>query len=355
MAPVKTGAIVAVTGASGFIGSHCCAALLEAGYHVRAVVRNPDDKEKTAHLSSLGGADGKLTLHKGDLGEEGSYDDALKGADAVLHTAAVVELRVVSDPETQVVKPSVDGVKNVLASAEKSGSIQRFVHTSSILSAFKWDEPLDKKFSEADWNTVSTVANGDAYGYGKAKAEEIVLKHRSAKFDSVAILPGVSIGPCLTQAHTKSSAILVEHFIQGSQQPEYNVHLVDVRDVARAHVVALSVALLDGDSRRFVATSDINMLVSELEPHLRRLFPDLKMDANPMPNAPIRALIRMPLLWRLMMTAFIRNIVTQRYTFDNSKSKKQLELVYRPLDETLQDTVKSMVDSGFVKARMENA
>lgn len=351
MAPVKKGATVAVTGASGFIGSHCCAALLEAGYHVRAVVRNPDDKEKTAHLTALADANGKLTLHKGDLFEEGSYDDALKGADAVLHTAAVVEIGSVSDPENQVVKPSVDGVKNVLASADKSGSIKRFVHTSSMISVIKADEPVETKFSESDWNTFSTVSNGDAYGYAKSTAEKIVLDHSSTNFDLVTILPGVNLGPCLTKAHTKSSAVVVRQFIHGNQQPEYNVHLVDVRDTARAHVAALSVALLEDDSRRFLAVSDINMQVSELEPHLRRLFPEYKMDANPTPNAAIRALMRVPVLWRLIMTEFNRNMVDQRFTLDNSKSKRQLDVVYRPLDETLQDTVKSMVDTGYVKAR----
>ena len=154
--------------------------------------------------------------------------------------------------EAQIVKPSVDGVKNVLASAEKSLTVKRFIHTSSELAAFKWDEAIDAVFSESSWNTVSTVQNGDPYGYAKALAEKTALEHKSDHFDCMTILPGINLGPCMTKAHTKSSAVVVRQFLFGNSQPEYYGQFVDVRDTALGHVRALSLAPEEGDARRFL-------------------------------------------------------------------------------------------------------
>eukprot|EP00928_Gymnodinium_smaydae_P012258 TRINITY_DN14452_c0_g1_i1.p1 TRINITY_DN14452_c0_g1~~TRINITY_DN14452_c0_g1_i1.p1 ORF type:complete len:362 (+),score=64.04 TRINITY_DN14452_c0_g1_i1:66-1151(+) len=354
MAPVAKGATVAVTGASGFLGSHVCAALLDAGYHVRATVRDPNDTAKVAHLLALPGAkdSGRLSLHRGVLDEPGSYDAAFAGADAVIHTAAVVEINATSDPEAQIVRPSVEGVQNVLASADRASSVRRFVHTSSEIAALKWDEALDSTFDEATWNSASTVQNGDPYGYAKATAEKLVLEHNQASYDCVSILPGVNLGPCMTKAHTKSSAVIVRQFLFGNKQPEYNAHLVDVRDTAVAHVRALSVSLEAGASRRFIVCSDNAMPISMLEEPLKRLFPQYVIAANPHPGPVVKSLMNIPLLWRIFTSEFQRCMCQQEFKLDNAKSKTLLGMQYRTLDETLRDTVASMVDPGFVQARI---
>ena len=121
--PAVASGTVAVTGANGFIGSYMCAALLEKGYTVRAVVRNSSDEAKVAHLLALPG--GRRARHaSGQLLEAGGYDDAFAGCAAVVHTAAVVEILDNSDAENKIVRPAVEGTKNVLASCRKAG-IQR--------------------------------------------------------------------------------------------------------------------------------------------------------------------------------------------------------------------------------------
>ena len=96
--PAVASGTVAVTGANGFIGSYMCAALLEQGYTVRAVVRNSSDQTKVAHLLALPGAAERLTCVSGQLLEAGGYDDAFAGCAAVVHTAAVVEVPRQSTP-----------------------------------------------------------------------------------------------------------------------------------------------------------------------------------------------------------------------------------------------------------------
>lgn len=353
MPVIGQGATIAVTGATGFIGSHIIAQLLDGGFKVRAVVRDPQDAEKIAHLTALPGAKERLTAWRGKLDEEGSYDAAFDGVDAVVHTAAVVEINSVKDPEAQIVAPSVQGVKNVLASAEKARTVKRFVHTSSEIATLKWDEDPQTTFNEDSWNTVSTVQNGDPYGYAKSQAEKIALEHKSEHFDLVTILPGINLGPCMTKTHTKSSTVVVRQMLFGNSQPEYQGHFVDVRDTAAAHVRALSHALEDGANRRFIVVSDAQMLISELEEPIQRLFPQYQITANVYPGLALKTILRIPLIWRAFVSEFSKSMQDARFRLDNSKSKATLGVVYRPLDETLTDTVKSMVDSGFVKARVK--
>jgi len=352
MSPVPPGSVIAVTGASGFIGSHVCASLLAAGYSVRAVVRNPQDEAKTSHLTGLTGAADRLTLHAGDLLQPGSYDEALASADAVVHTAAVVEIDAVKDAEETIVRPSLEGVQNVLGSADRASSIRRFVHTSSIISTMSFTSPPDTTFSEADWNDASTVANGDAYGYAKAQAERLVHAH-TGKYDCIAMHPGVVLGPCLCKAHTKASVVVVRQMLFGNAQPSYNTAFVDVRDVADAHVKALMLpeASVGMGPRRFIVASDTQGQAADLEAPLRQLFPQYQLTFVPSVGGLAKVVLALPLLWRLFATEFQLGMMTARFKFANSRSKEELGVAYRPLEDTLRDSVTSMVDTGYVKPR----
>lgn len=351
MAPVAPGSLVAVTGANGFIASHICAALLANGYRVRAVVRNPDDTSKTEHLTALKNASENLSFAKGDLLASGSYDEALAGVDAVIHAAAVVEIGDSKDPEKDIVRPSVDGVKNVLASADKAGCIKRFVHTSSVISTVNIDKEQTYEVSEKDWNETSTVANGDPYGFAKTAAEKTAHAHKGA-FDLVSILPGVCLGPSLCKAHTKASVVIVRQMLYGNAQPVYQMSFVDVRDVAEAHVKALRDLAPSEEPRRYLLCSDTQMMLSGLEEPMRKLFPDYKINCVSSIGSVGQTVLGVPLLWRAMTTEFNRAMFYQRFTMNNKRSKSELGVQYRPLEETLKDAVTGMVDSGFVKARM---
>ena len=212
---------VAVTGANGFVGSHVCAALLAQGHKVRACVRDPHDSTKTAHLQALPGAEGALTLFTGDLMLEGSYDEAFSVADAVVHTAAVVEVLDKGDPENKIVKPAVTGSLNVLASVRRSPSVARLVYLSSVAAVQSASgKPDEHLYTEADWNDFSTV-DSDAYGYAKTTAERMLWRECASAeggraIELVTLCPGVILGPCLTKAHTKASTVLIREVIYGN-------------------------------------------------------------------------------------------------------------------------------------------
>ena len=122
---------VVVTGASGYIGSHIVANLLLKGKKVRATVRDSQDRERVQHLKEMKISDeGSLEIVEMDLFDGDSVDRAIDGATDVIHTAAVVIVRS-RNPQEKIVDPSVVGTKNIISAIEKSGTVERFVHTSS--------------------------------------------------------------------------------------------------------------------------------------------------------------------------------------------------------------------------------
>jgi nucleoside-diphosphate-sugar epimerase len=141
---------VCVTGAAGFVGSWIVKALLEKGYTVRGTVR---DKTRAKHLKALPFAEERLSLHEADLLQENSFDEIINGCEGVFHTASPFFFKV-SNPETQLIKPAVEGTHNVLRAVCKSESVKRVIVTSSTAAVMVRNVPEDYEFTEEDWSDV---------------------------------------------------------------------------------------------------------------------------------------------------------------------------------------------------------
>lgn len=61
---------------------------------------SPEDQKKTDHLLALDGARERLQLFKASLLEEGSFEHAIDGCDAVFHTASPVKI-IATDPQVR--------------------------------------------------------------------------------------------------------------------------------------------------------------------------------------------------------------------------------------------------------------
>src|SRR5438128_1952652 len=107
--------VVVVTGANGFVGAHTCAALVERGAGVRAVVR----REGTA--PGLRGVEEWV----GDFSAPGLAAAVVEGADAVVTTVHPMG----ADREHQR-RVGVEGTA-VMASAARDGGVDRLVHLST--------------------------------------------------------------------------------------------------------------------------------------------------------------------------------------------------------------------------------
>lgn len=336
--------IVAVTGANGFIASHVCDALVKQGYQVRAIVRNPTNPAKTSHLLAMGDS---LSVWKGELLTPGSYDEAFRGVDVVIHCAAAVLLGAESETaaENNIVRPSVEGTTNVLASIAASGSVKRLVHTSSIAAIVRWNEKPGYVFTEHDWNTWSTVANGDPYGLAKTEAERLVMAAPS-ELEVVAINPGMVLGPCMTREHTKASPLIIRQCMYGVPQVNSFFGFVDVREVAIAHVRALQLDSSLIDRERFILVEGCRWL-NDLQATFDTACPEKGISVHTIPY------------WKMLlarfggsMSEFHKHVMSNKLVLDGTRASRALGIKYRPFNETVRDTVASMTDSGFIKPRL---
>ncbi|MDQ3032580.1 MAG: SDR family oxidoreductase [Myxococcota bacterium] len=340
---------VVVTGASGFIASHIVARLLEAGYRVRGTVRSPDSEKETAHLRSLPGASERLELTRGELLEPGAFDDVVAGCQYVLHTASPYALDV-KDPQKDLVDPAVMGTRNVLASCKKAGTVERVVVTSSMAAIT--DEPdADHVLTEDDWNEKSTLER-NAYYLSKTLAEKEAWRFVAEEkpgFDVVVINPFMVIGPSRSPGLNTSNQLFAD-MLKGVYPGIMNLTwgFVDVRDVALAHVRAFETKAASG--RYICANTTATM---------RELVEWLNEDGYTAHKLPARGLdcavgdhvVRLTsYLQPKGVGSYLRTHVGRAPRFDNAKIRRELGLEFRPLRDTVRETVADVVRWGHVPA-----
>jgi nucleoside-diphosphate-sugar epimerase len=197
---------VLLTGASGFIAAHILDILLRNGYSVRGTVRS-QEKADTISQEHAQFKDQLEFAIVEDIAVPGAFDKAVVSDppfDAVLHTASPFHFRV-TDPESQLLKPAIQGTKGILESVSKyAPSVKRIVITSSFASIIhpergNWP---DKVYSEADWNPI-TYDEGlrdppSGYRASKKLAEKTAwdfVAENNVNFDIVTINPPLVLGP----------------------------------------------------------------------------------------------------------------------------------------------------------------
>jgi len=167
---------ILVTGGSGYIASWIIRYLLEDGLNVRATVRSKANPKKVAHLMDLQkGTEGNLELFEADLMQDGSFDEAVKGCELIMHTASPFFLKKPKDVQKELIGPAELGTQSVLDSATKVGGVKRIVLTSSVAAIYSDSVDITDRpgevFDEEQWNTESSLEH-NAYSYSKTLAEK---------------------------------------------------------------------------------------------------------------------------------------------------------------------------------------
>ena len=239
------GGLVVVTGASGYIGSHIVANLLARGREVRATVRDSSDPERVDHLRAMPiGDGGSLEIVEMDLLDSESVNRAISGCREVIHTAAVVVLNA-KNPQEKIVDPSVIGTRNVLGAIDSAGSVECLVHTSSTAAIRPQNWVDGQVLTTETWADDSNIDN-NPYGLAKFSAERLVREWHDSKGNGaprmVTINPCVVLGPPLSRRHHRGSPSFVMTLLNREIPFVVPMHIsiVDVRDVAEAHVRALT-------------------------------------------------------------------------------------------------------------------
>jgi dihydroflavonol-4-reductase len=214
-----------ITGGTGFIGAHIARVLIEQGHTARVLRR------ESSPLTALEG----LTVEHaiGDVTDSASLDKAMIGCQWVFHVAAVADYW--RADKTRLYDVNVGGTRKVLESAQRAG-VQRVVFTSSGMAVgVRADgQPADETVP------FNFDPKFSPYAHSKFLAEQEVDKAVAAGQQVVTLCPAVVIGP--GDINQISGSLVIELARGGVPViPPGSITLVDVRDVALAHVVAAQV------------------------------------------------------------------------------------------------------------------
>jgi dihydroflavonol-4-reductase len=239
---------VLVTGITGYIGQHCAAELLRQGYEVVGTIRSRSKADATrSAIASVAPAE-NLSFAEADLLSDNGWAEALKGCSYVLHVASPFLLEEPKD-ENELIAPAVEGTKRVIAAARLAG-VKRLVLTSSTFAIIAGKET--GHYGPGDWS--DTDANIGAYAKSKTLAERAAWDAvKGGSIELTVINPGAVFGPSLGAKIDGQSVTMMTKMISGKVPmiPDMAMGMVDVRDVARLHVAAMTASGAAG--KRFIA------------------------------------------------------------------------------------------------------
>ena len=340
---------VLVTGGTGYIASWIVKYLLEEGFKVRTTVRDKNNMNKLAFLEDLNDQyKDKLTIFEADLLSEGSFDEVVQGCELVIHTASPFKIQGIKNAEKELIEPALQGTKNVLESVNNAVSVKRVVLTSSCAAIYGDNTDItyqkNRIFTEDDWNTSSSVQH-NPYPYSKTVAEKEAWKKQQSqdKWSLVVINPGFVAGPSLAKRKDSTSIDFLSSFLNGKYKagiPDLWFAMVDVREVARAHIIAGTKEEAKG--RHILVSESVNTTgISDI---LKENYGHYPLPKGKLPKfllyifGPFQGFS-----WKYVS----RNVGIPIY-FDNTYSKENLGIQYRPLRETINDQAEQLIRDGIV-------
>lgn len=343
-----TKSTVLVTGGTGYLASWIVHYLLKEGHDVRITVRDLNKTSKYDYLLQMEKeTSGTLTVYEADLLKERSFDKAVDGCDIVFHTASPFLISGIKDAENELVKPAKDGTRHVLSAVNRSQSVKRVVQTSSVVAIY--GDNIDMKgksaFTEEDWNRTSSAIH-QPYNYSKTLAEQQAwdMVKGQSRWDLVTINPSLLLGPSLTKRTDSTSISMMLDFLKGQYKtgvPHLVSGIVDVRDVAKAHLLA---AFTRSASGRYIISNEMASFL-DIAKLIEKNFPGI----YPLPKREVPKF----LIWLIAPTVgltrkYISKNVGYPLVFDNSKSIQDLAMTYNSLEKTLVDQTNQLEKDGLV-------
>lgn len=329
---------VFLTGATGFIAQNIVKTLIENDYNVVGTVRT---EAKGDHLTKLLNSEKFKYEIVPDISVEGAFDEALSKhpeATVLLHTASPFFYDT-TDPENDLVLPAIRGTKNIMKAVTKFGkNIERFVITSSDAAIYSAEDEQDatKSFDELSWNNITyeeSLTDGVTAYYGaKSFAEKAAWEYieKNPGFPALtAVNPVYVFGPQAFDSEVKDvlnvSNELINSLIKLGPNDKFEIDkggFVDVRDVAKAHVLAFEKEETIG-KRLFLTNGQFSSqmmidIINENFPELKGKIPVGEPGTGP---EHIKSLGRV----------------------DNSKTKQLLGFEFSSLDKIVVDTIKQVL------------
>jgi len=224
------------------------------------------------------------------------------------------------DPENKIIKPAIDGVKNVMEACARVGTVKKMILTSSGTTLFYGTQK--SIITEDDWSDEIFLRNSKLfYPLSKTLAEKTAWKLSEQyrdKFELVVAIPCFTLGPSLSPVVNTSVGTLLS-YMKGEKDKIMNAHtvVVDVRDVARGHLVAYE---KDIKGRFIICIGPMSF--EEMLIEMKKISPNAKIP-----------------------TEVDNSRATNRIVIDNKKSLDN-GIIYTPIEQSFRDTLDSLVKFG---------
>ncbi len=349
------GKLVLVTGGSGFIALHVIHKLLEKNYRVRTTVRSlKRGDDVRAAVRSAGGVTeaqvSALEFAEVDLLGETGWDAACAGAEYVLHVASPFPA---SEPkhEDELIRPAREGTLRALRAAHRAGTVRRVVVTSSVAAIMYGHGPraADRPFTEKDWTELQNpTGHVGAYPKSKTLAERAawdwLADEGKGSFELTTVNPVVVFGPSLGKG-VNTSLEIPRRLLAGEMPaiPDIYFGVVDVRDVADLHVLALESPKAAG--QRYIAVSDEpSVSIREMATHLKQSLPAADTKRVPSLSAP-KFLMQLASFFDKSIAVVLPEIGLRR-PVSNAKARDELGWRPRGAAEALVASAKSLKANG---------
>lgn len=333
---------VLVTGGSGYIGGRCVVALLEKGYRVRASVRDlASEGAVRAAIGSVVDPGDRLSVCALTLTSDEGWAQAAQGCAYVLHVASPLGVAEPKNPDELIV-PARDGALRALGAAIDAG-VRRVVMTSSVAATSRPPSAGDGVADESVW-TDPDLKGVSAYARSKTIAERAawdLIGRRSGATTLAVVNPALVLGPVLSRDYSGSVQV-VERLLTGRVPglPRLGFNVVDVRDVADLHLLAMTHEAAAG--QRFVAASDWKWM-SEMAAALRS---HLGVEAERVPTRRIPDFVlRLAALFDKDLGA-VTGDLSRRREVSSAKAQRVLGWTPRPAEDTIIDTARSLFAVG---------
>jgi len=333
---------VLVTGGSGFLAGWCIVELLGQGYEVRTTVRDLGREGEVREAVSTGGQPGeKVAVLAADLTSDEGWEEAVAGCEYVLHVASPFPPVQPKDADELIV-PAREGTLRVLRAALAAG-VKRTVVTSSV-AAIAGGAKTPGPLNEDDWTDLD-FDGLSPYVRSKTIAERAaweLVREQDAEQRLATVNPGAILGPLLSRDASYSLEV-IERLLKGIPgTPKVGFSFVDARDVAALQLKAMLAPEAGG--QRFIAIAEF-LWMAEVAATLRRELGDdaAKVPTRGVPNLAVRAMA--------LFDPGIRSITNQlgkKLTYSSAKAETMLGWTTRPLEQTIAETGRSMIELGVV-------
>jgi nucleoside-diphosphate-sugar epimerase len=276
----------------------------------------------------------------------------MKGCKVVIHMASPFFISGIKDAQKELIEPALRGTRNVLNTANKTETVERVVLTSSVVAIYGDNADIhhtqNSYFTEEYWNRSSSSKH-QPYPYSKTIAEQEAwrIQQNQYRWDLVVINPGMVLGPSLSKRTDSTSISFMQSLLTGEFKqgvPKLHFGVVDVRDVADAHVKA---AMKNEAKGRNILVSD-SMAAIDIVGILRKKY----NDQHPLPKKTLPNFLMyvfgpfQGFSWK-----YINRNIGIPLKFDNSKSIENLGIQYRNVEETIIDHAEQLIEDNIVKRK----